>query len=150
MVRPDLEVRNLTPDEISEFSTTPCEVNWGVFLHGRPVACFQAEDDGDGWLLVHAHVHRHTLHPVLAAAYAKTFSDQLLQHGAAGLVADIKPNNRAAIRLAKSAGFRVARITEQFVTLVKTDERKKETTGTETDALPVEYDVHGMGAVQYS
>ena len=148
MVRPDLEVRNLTPDEISEFSTTPCEVNWGVFLHGRPVACFQAEDDGDGWLAVHATVKRRSLHPSLTLAYAKTFCDQLLAYGAAGLKAEIPTNNRAAVRIARAGGLREVSRNESFITMVRYG--KEETTGTETDALPVEYDVHGMGAVQYS
>lgn len=143
-----LEVRSLTPDEISEFSTTPCEVNWGVFLHGRPVACFQAEDDGDGWLAVHAFVKRRSLHPSLTLAYAKTFCDQLLAYGAAGLKAEIPTNNRAAVRIARAGGMREVSQNDDFITLVRYG--KEETAGTKTDALPVEHDLHGMGAVQYS
>lgn len=112
-----LTVRNATHDECTAFGITPCDINWAVLLNETIAAIYQAEDDGDGWLAVHANVKPHTLHPVLTAAYARTFCDQLLAYGAAGLKAEIPIANRAAQRMARKAGFEEVCRNDEWVTL---------------------------------
>lgn len=101
-----LSVRNLTLEEIQGFGfEKPDDVNWGVCVDGVPVAYFSAESDGTGRLNVHVNVKRRSIHPLLVKAYAKTFCDQLLTLGATGLLCRIEQSNRAAIRIARAAGF---------------------------------------------
>lgn len=109
--------RIATPDECAAFGIESLPINWAVVLRDEIAAIYQAENDGDGWLAVHAHVKPRTLHPLLSAAYAKTFSDQLLQHGASGLVAEIPPQHRAALRMARAAGFAEVCRNDEWVTL---------------------------------
>jgi hypothetical protein len=100
-----LTTRVVMPSEVIEFGQPVYEINWGVMLDSKIVALFQAQDDGDGWLAVHANVPRHTIHPKITHLYALQFADRLLELGAVGLKAEIEINNRAAIRVAKAAGF---------------------------------------------
>lgn len=115
---PSVTARVLTLEECEKFDAEPCPINWGIVCNGEPVACFQAEPEADGWLSVHANVKRRALHPAISAAYAKTFSEDLMRHGAVGLVAEIAINNRAAIRLAKAAGYKEVHRNESWMTLV--------------------------------
>lgn len=112
-----LEVRNATHDECAAFGITPCEINWAVLVSDTIAAIYQAEDDGDGWLAVHANVKPRSLHPALTAAYARTFCDQLLAYGAAGLKAEIPLTNRAAQRMARKAGFEEVCRNDEWMTL---------------------------------
>ena len=102
------ETRSLTPEEVDAFGADLCPVNWGVIWQGEILACFQAEpEDCESLVLnVHANVKRRALHPAVTAAYAKTFSDRLVELGASELMCRIKPENRAALRMAKAAGYR--------------------------------------------
>ena len=132
-----LTVRNLTPDEISDFGIEPCPINWGVISDNRVLACFQAEPaDKDGWLNVHANVQRKSLHPALTYAYAKTFSDQLIDYGALGLTCEIPNKNRAAIRVAAAAGFLITSKNDEFTTLVRHGKQDKGSSG----AISTEHD----------
>lgn len=92
-------------EDVAEFNAPVRDVNWGIWHNDRLIALFQAEDDGDGYLAVHANVKRRSLHPVLAYAFAYTFSTDLLRQGAVGLKAEIDLRNKAAIRMAKKAGY---------------------------------------------
>jgi hypothetical protein len=100
-------VRNATPEECADFGNDPCLVNWLIMLHDRPAVLYQAFPDPDipEGLEVHVVAKRHTLHPALIAAYAKTFADQLLTNGATALKAEVAVWNRASLRVAKAAGF---------------------------------------------
>ncbi len=132
-----LTVRNLTPEEISDFGVEPCPINWGVISDNRVVACFQAEPaEVGGWLNVHANVHRKSLHPALTYAYAKTFSDQLIRYGAKGLMCEIPNKNRAAIRVAAAAGFLITSKNDEFTTLVRHGKQDESSSG----AISTEYD----------
>jgi hypothetical protein len=51
--------------------------------------------------------------------YAKTFSDRLLELGAAGLKAEIKVKHRAAIRIAKAAGYTEQTRNDEWVVLTR-------------------------------
>ena len=113
------ETLQVTPEEALKFTEHWCDVNWGVYWNGELLALFQAEDDGDGWLNVHAHVARRRLHPKVTHMYAKMFSDRLLELGAAGLKAEIKVQNRAAIRIAKAAGYAEQTRNDEWVTLTR-------------------------------
>jgi hypothetical protein len=115
----DIAVRQATPDEAALLTDLWCDVNWGVYYGGQLVALFQAEDDGDGWLNVHANVARRRLHPRLTYFYAKSFSDRLLELGAVGLKAEIKIANRAAIRIAKAAGYTEQTRNDEWVILTR-------------------------------
>ncbi len=115
----DIAVRQATPDEAARLTELWCDVNWGVYYGDELLALFQAEDDGDGWLNVHANVARHRLHPKLTYFYAKTFSDRLLELGAVGLKAEIKVNHRAAIRIAKAAGYTEQTRNDEWVVLTR-------------------------------
>ena len=97
--------RQATEEEVVAFGQEFIEINWGVWLGDKLVALFQAEEEPDGWLNVHARVLRRTLHPDITKMYAKSFSNRLLELGATGLKADIPATHRAAIRIAKAAGF---------------------------------------------
>jgi len=95
------------------------EINWGVTWNDKIVALFQAQDDGDGWLAVHANVPRHTIHPTVTYLYARQFADRLLELGAVGLKAEIEVKNRAAIRVAKAAGFVEQTRNDEWVVLTR-------------------------------
>lgn len=114
-----LEARQATIGEVLFFGASVLDVNWGVFWGGDLVALFQAEEDGDDWLNVHASVLRRRLHPALTKMFAKQFSDRLLELGAAGLKAEIEVKNRAAIRIAKAAEYREQTRNDQWVVLTR-------------------------------
>lgn len=124
------ETRQATPAEVRDFDADWTDINWGVWYNGELVALFQADEDGDGWLNVHATVARRTLHPTVSKAYAKTFSDRLLELGAYGLKAEIEPWNRAAILMAKAAGYREVNRNDEWVLLVRESDGKEETSTT--------------------
>jgi len=124
--------RQATSAECREFGVDVCDVNWGVWLNGKLVALFQAENDGEGWLVVHANVKPRALHPGVTQIYAAKFAKDLLDYGAAGLKAEIPVTNRAAIRLAKAAGFNEIHRNDEWVSLVRYG---KEETATATDAV---------------
>ena len=104
-----MKVRTLTPDEAeSEFGLRDeFPINWGVIVNGRIVACFSAEPESYEPLIlnVHANVRRHTLRPAETVTIARSFSEQLLAQGAAQLLCRIPLSNRAALRMAKAAGY---------------------------------------------
>lgn len=114
-----LEAKQATWGETLLFGADILDVNWGVFWNGDLVALFQAEDDGGGWLNVHASVLRRRLHPTLTKMFAKQFSDRLLELGAVGLKAEIKISNRAAIRIAKAAEYTEQTRNDQWVVLTR-------------------------------
>lgn len=140
-------VRNLTSEDLAVFHVELCEVNWGVCVDGEPVACFQAEDDGDGWLRVHANVLRHRLHPRLTYAYAKTFSDQLLAYGAVGLICEIALRNRAAVWIARQAGYAEVSRNDEFITLVRYGQTQTETNA---DSIQSDEHVYRMETIEYA
>ena len=113
------QVRQATLEEVKSFAADFLDVNWGVFWEGAMVALFQAEDDGGGWLNVHATVPKRTLHPEVTKMYAKRFSDRLLELGAVGLKAEIDIKNRAAIRIAKAAGYTEQTRNDKWVVLTR-------------------------------
>jgi RimJ/RimL family protein N-acetyltransferase len=51
--------------------------------------------------------------------FAKQFSDRLLELGARGLKAEIEIKNRAAIRIAKAAGYTEQARNDEWVTLTR-------------------------------
>jgi len=114
-----LEVRRATLEETLLFGADILDVNWGVFWDSELIALFQAEDDGDEWLNVHATVARRRLHPALTKMFAKQFSDRLLELGAVGLKAEIETSNRAAIRIAKAAEYTEQTRNDQWVVLTR-------------------------------
>jgi len=114
-----LEAKQATWGETLLFGADILDVNWGVFWNGDLVALFQAEDDGGGWLNVHASVLRRRLHPALTKMFAKQFSDRLLELGAVGLKAEIEISNRAAIRIAKAAEYTEQTRNDQWVVLTR-------------------------------
>lgn len=148
MDRPDLTTGVLTPSDVQGFGLDVCEVNWGVFVNGSLVACFQAEEEPDGWLNVHANVKRRSLHPALTYGYARSFSDRLIELGAPGLRCEIKNNNRAAIRVAAAAGFHIDSRNDEFTTLVKYGKQDQSS----SDAVPKHDNqhIHGMDAIEYA
>jgi hypothetical protein len=111
--------RVLLPSEVIKFGQPVYEINWGVTWNDKIVALFQAQDDGDGWLAVHANVPRHTIHPTVTYLYARQFADRLLELGAVGLKAEIEVKNRAAIRVAKAAGFVEQTRNDEWVVLTR-------------------------------
>ena len=121
-----MTTRNATPEECAAFGVEVCPVNWAVEYQGQVAAIFRAEPEADGWLYVHADVKRHVLHPQVVYHFARIFSDRLLELGAVGLVAEIPAGNRAAVWVAKRAGFRVEHVNEEFTLLVKEHGRKTE------------------------
>jgi hypothetical protein len=114
-----LEARQATLEETLLFGADILDVNWGVFWDNELIALFQAEDDGDEWLNVHATVARRRLHPALTKMFAKQFSDRLLELGARGLKAEIEIKNRAAIRIAKAAEYTEQTRNDQWVVLTR-------------------------------
>lgn len=106
-----------TREQVEEMEIPWREINWVVMVNGAVAAIFQAEDDGDGCLAVHATVKRRTLHPKLTHAYAHLFSSDLLRLGARQLKAEISIKNRAAIRIARAAGFAEISRNDEWVTL---------------------------------
>jgi hypothetical protein len=111
--------RQATEEEAWDFSQMFVEVNWGVWLGDKMVALFQAEEEPDGWLNVHAMVKRRTLHPEITKMYAKSFANRLLELGAKGLKAEIQRTNRAAIRVARAAGFTEQGTDDEWVILTR-------------------------------
>jgi hypothetical protein len=124
------ETRQATVEEVQVFGGEWTDVNWGIWYDGEMAALFQADNDGDGWLNVHAKVARRKLHPAVTKIYAKAFSDRLLELGAIGLKAEIEPRNRAAIQMAKAAGYREVNRNDEWVLLVREPDGKEETTAT--------------------
>lgn len=113
--------RQAAPEEVADFAQPLCPINWAVEKDGNVAALFQAQEDDDGWLLVHANAKRRTIHPAVLGQIAKDFSDRLLELEAIGLRAQIAAKNRAAIRLAKKAGYVQQRVDgDGFVILERT------------------------------
>lgn len=104
--------------EVRAFGLDICDVNWGVWMNNVLVALFQAENEGDGWMCVHANVKPRTVHPGITQIYAAKFSNDLLGYGAK-LKAEIPPKHRAALRLAKAAGFTEIHRNAEWVILTK-------------------------------
>lgn len=121
----DFETRQAVPEEVRDFGADWTDINWGVWYHGELVALYQADEDGDGWLNVHATVLRRALHPAITKNYARIFSDRLLELGACGLKAEIAPWNRAAIRMAKAAGYREVSRNDEWVLLMREADGKE-------------------------
>ena len=115
----------VTDQDVRAFGLDVCEVNWGVWLNNVLVALFQAEEGGEGWLTVHANVKPRTIHPAITQIYARQFSDDLLRYGAR-LKAEIPPRHRAALRLAKAAGFTEIHRNDEWVVLEKVRDGQKE------------------------
>lgn len=113
--------RQATEAECADFSIPFLPINWAVEYQGEVAAIFQAQPDGDDWLLVHANAKRHTIHPKVLGDIARQFSDRLLELGAIGVRAEIADWNRAAIWLAKAAGYQEKGRSDGWVLL----ERKK-------------------------
>ena len=113
--------------EVADFGATWTEINWGVWYDDELAALFQAEPLGNGWLNVHATVKRRTLHPEITKLHAKAFSNRLLELGATGLQAEIELKNRAAIRMAKAAGYSEISRNDEWVTLVRKPDGQEET-----------------------
>lgn len=124
------KVGQAVPMEIEEFGGQTMDVNWGVWYDDELVALFQAEALGNGWLNVHATVTRRKLHPQVTKMYAKAFSDRLLELGATGLQAEIEPKNRAAILMAKAAGYEEAHRNDEWVLLTRKPDGQEETAAT--------------------
>lgn len=116
--------------EVEEFGCQWMEVNWGVWYDDELAALFQAEALGNGWLNVHATVSRRKLHPQITKMYAKAFSDRLLELGATGLQAEIELKNRAAILMAKAAGYSETSRNDEWVLLTREPDGQEETATT--------------------
>jgi hypothetical protein len=129
-------------EDVEAFGLPWRDVNWGIWLGDRLAAVFQAEEDGDGCLAVHATVPRRTLHPRLTYAYAYLFASDLLRLGAKELKAEIAIRNRAAIRVARNAGFTEVSRNDEWVTLRRGVEHGK--TKADPDALQQHDDVSGV------
>lgn len=136
--------RQATSAECREFGQDPCDVNWGVWVNGKLCALFQAENNGDGWLNVHANVKPRTLHPGVSQIYAAKFAKDLLDYGAAGLKAEIPVTNRAAIRLAKAAGFNETHRNDEWVLLVRYGQKEG---ADATVTVPADEHLHGVETV---
>ncbi len=109
----------MTPEECASFGVRHLPVSWGVFYRDELAAVFRAEPLHNGWLAVHADARRHTLTPRVVQACARSFAAQLLEQGARGLLCKIPNANRAAIRLAKAAGFTPCQQTSTETILIK-------------------------------
>lgn len=108
---------SVTKENVQAFSLPWRDVNWGVWVNGVLVAIFQAQEEENGILAVHANVSRRALHPILTKAYALMFANDLLRYGAPSLVAEIPETNRAALRIARAAGFIETERKEGYVVL---------------------------------
>lgn len=117
--------RQATDAEVRAFGLDVCDINWGVWLNNVLAALFQAENEGDNWLCVHANVKPRTLHPAITQIYARKFSEDLLRYGAR-LKAELPPRHRAALRLAKAAGFTEIHRSNEWVVLEKVRDGQKE------------------------
>ena len=122
----DIQTGKVSQEEVEEFGLPWRHVNWGVRVgnlqatQGQTlVAIFQAqEEEGEeGCLAVHAKVLRRSLHPSLSLQFAHMFATDLLQLGATTLKAEIDVKHRAALRMAKAAGFVEETRDDKWVTL---------------------------------
>lgn len=126
-----IKVDKASTEEVASMKLRFMDVNWGLWIDGELLGIFQAEEDSDGWLAVHANVMRHRVHPIITKKIAHSFATDLLKLGAVGLKAEIAVDNRAAIRMAKNAGFTEVHRNENWVTL----RRENGSTETNPDAV---------------
>lgn len=93
-------------------------VCWGVYANGELAACFSMEQQPDRSIAVHVSSNRLLPFNILKKI-AKGCADGLLASGVPYLSASAPNDKRAAIWLAKAAGFQEVNRTETMVELVR-------------------------------
>lgn len=110
-----------TEDEFVAQHSAPPWICWGIYMHDRLSACFSMEQQSDGAVSVHVSSDR-TIPFNLLKLIAKGCADGLLAHGVPCLTASVPVRNRAAIWLAKAAGFQEIKRDEENVELIRNGE----------------------------